>query len=203
MVRGTYRIRLAGVGCVIGVRFRPGGFYPFVRSPVAQWTDRTVPAEEVLGPASGPKSEWVRALCEAIDECDGDADAHAATIAAHFDAFLGALLPEDDAVAEEMAALVALLAVRADVRGVGGLARASGRSERTLHRLFLRYVGASPAWVLRRYRLLAAAERLTAYPPAAVRDLAYDLGYADQAHFIRDFRATVGITPGAYVSGPG
>jgi AraC-like DNA-binding protein len=79
------------------------------------------------------------------------------------------------------------------------LVRASGRSERTLHRLFARYVGASPAWVIRRYRLRAAAERLTACPPADVRAIAWELGYADQAHFIRDFRATIGVTPGAYV----
>jgi AraC-like DNA-binding protein len=202
VVRGTYRMRIAGVGCVVGVRFRPGGFYPFVRRPTAQWTDRTVPAEEALGATGGPTAGWACALWDAIDGCRGDADAHAAMIAAHFDAFLGTLLPAHDAVAEEMATLVASLGAPADVRGIGGLAQASGRSERTLHRLFLRYVGVSPAWVLRRYRLLAAAERLTAYPPAAVQDLAYELGYADQAHLIRDFRATIGITPGAYVSAP-
>jgi AraC-like DNA-binding protein len=32
-----------------------------------------------------------------------------------------------------------------------------------------------------------------------VRAVAWELGYADQAHFIRDFRATIGVTPGAYV----
>jgi AraC-like DNA-binding protein len=199
VVRGTYRMRIEGTGCVVGVRFRPGGFYPFVRRATAQWTNRTVPAEEALGTAGGPTEGWAHALWDEIDQCPGGADAHAATIAAHFDAFLGTLLPAHDAVAEEMANLVALLSAPANMRGIGELAQASGRSERTLHRLFLRYVGVSPAWVLRRYRLLAAAERLTAYPPAAVQDLAYELGYADQAHFIRDFRATIGITPGAYV----
>ncbi|CAN5279313.1 hypothetical protein BH09GEM1_BH09GEM1_45950 [soil metagenome] len=53
--------------------------------------------------------------------------------------------------------------------------------------------------MIRRYRLQAAAERLTTTPPADVRELAWELGYADQAHFIRAFRATIGVTPGAYV----
>jgi AraC-like DNA-binding protein len=195
-------MKIEGVGCVIGVRFRPGGFYPFVRRPIAQWTDRTVPAEEALGTAGGPTVAWARALWDGIDEWRGDADAQASMIAAHLDAFLGTLLPAQDVVAEEMATLVALIARRTDVRRISDLAQASGRSERTLHRLFLRYVGVSPAWVLRRYRLLVAAERLTACPPAAVQALVHELGYADQAHFIREFRATMGITPGAYASAP-
>jgi AraC-like DNA-binding protein len=199
LVRGTFRMRIEGVGCVVGVKFRPGGFYPFVKRPVADWTDRVVPAEDVFDQARGPGSTWARDLSNAIAECRGDAAAHAAIITTHLDAFLGDQVPARDAAAEAVADLVALIATSAQLRRVGDLAKASGRSERTLHRLFARYIGASPAWVIRRHRLRAAAERLTARPPADVRALAWDLGYADQAHFIRDFRATIGVTPGAYV----
>jgi len=199
VVRGTFHERIADLGCVVGVRFRPGGFHPFVRQPATGWTDRTVPAEDVFRAVDGVPGDWARTVWDAAIGCDGDAAAHAALVAPHLDAFLGACRPARDADAEDVAELVALVAEDPAVRRVGDLARASGRSERTLYRLFLRYVGASPAWVIRRYRLRAAAARLTACPPADVRAVAWELGYADQAHFIRDFRATIGVTPGAYV----
>jgi hypothetical protein len=44
------------------------------------------------------------------------------------------------------------------------------------------YVGVTPRWVLQRGRLHLAA----------------DLGYADQAHFIRDFRRVLVETPARY-----
>jgi AraC-like DNA-binding protein len=199
VVRGAFRMRIEDIGCVVGVKFRPGAFYPFVSRSVAEWTDRVAPASEVFDTAAYPHDAWVRELSNAVAACDGDSAAHAAIIAPHLDAFLGARLPARDATAEHVAELVALIAASPDVRRVSDLVRASRSSERTLHRLFARYVGASPAWVIRRYRLQVAAARLTAYPPADVRAVAWELGYADQAHFIREFRATVGITPGAYV----
>jgi AraC-like DNA-binding protein len=203
VVRGTFRMRIEGAGCVVGVKFRPGGFYPFVQRPIVEWTDRVAPVEEVFDgmDEGGPDAAWARKVSDAVAECNGDAPAHAALIATHLDAFLGARLPARDRTAEQVADLVALIAASADLRRVGDLVQASGgrRSERTLHRLFARYVGASPAWVIRRYRLQAAAKRLTTCPPADVRAVAWELGYADQAHFIRDFRATIGVTPGAYV----
>ncbi|MDQ2667157.1 MAG: helix-turn-helix domain-containing protein [Gemmatimonadota bacterium] len=106
-----------------------------------------------------------------------------------------------DTNTEKVGALVALIAADADVRRISDLVRISGRSERTLDRLFARYIGVSPAWVIRRNRLQAVAARLTARPPADARDGAWELGYADQAHFIRDFRAIIGVTPGAYAQG--
>jgi AraC-like DNA-binding protein len=199
VVRGTYCTRIERVGCVVGVQFRPGGFYPFVSRPVVEWTDRVVDATEVFGVSDEANSAWARELSAAASECRGGADELAVIITAHLDAFLEARLPARDATAEHVADLVALIAGNADLRRVSDLVRASGRSERTLHRLFVRYVGASPSWVIRRHRLRTAAERLTASPPADVRAVAWELGYADQAHFIRDFRATIGVTPGAYV----
>jgi AraC-like DNA-binding protein len=199
LVRGTFRMRIEGAGCVVGAQFRPGGFYPFAGRPAVAFTDRVVPAEDAFDGAGGLHATWAQTLSDAVAECRGDAAAHATIITKHLDAFLRARLPARDVTAEHVADLVGLIAASADVRRVSDLVRASGRSERTLHRLFARYVGASPAWVIRRYRLRAAAERLTAYPPADVRAVAWELGYADQAHFIRDFRATIGVTPGAYV----
>lgn len=199
VIRGTFRMRIDGAGCVVGVKFRPGGFYPFVSRPVSVWTDRVVPADDAFPTLGRPVAAWARELSGAVAACSGDAAAHAAIITERLDAFFHARLPARDFAAEHVAGLVASIAASADVRRVRDLVRASGRSERTLHRLFARYVGASPAWVIRRYRLQAAAARLTLHPPVDVPTVVAELGYADQAHLIRDFRATIGVTPGAYV----
>ena len=198
VVRGTYRMPIGGSGCVIGVRFRPGGFYPFVRQPVAAFTDRTVPAEQIFRPPTARAAGWARALCRDVDTCGGDAAGHAAVVAAHLDGYLVSLSPERDGRAEQIANLVAGLADTANRRRVSDLARAMNCSERTLYRLFLCYVGVSPAWTLRHYRLQLAAARLTARPGIDVSGLAHELRYADQAHLIRDFRDTIGVTPGVY-----
>jgi len=52
--------------------------------------------------------------------------------------------------------------------------------------------------VLRRYRLLEAAERVRDGQRVSWATVAADLGYADQAHLTRDFRSAIGQTPAAY-----
>jgi hypothetical protein len=42
---------LAGEGLVIGTRFKPGGFFPFVETPISELTDRKVPLHEFFGKA--------------------------------------------------------------------------------------------------------------------------------------------------------
>ena len=72
---------------------------------------------------------------------------------------------------------------------------------RALQRLFREYVGVSPKWVINRYRLHEALEQIAAGGAIDWSALALDLGYFDQAHFIRDFRRLVGVSPGAYARG--
>jgi len=71
---------------------------------------------------------------------------------------------------------------------------------RTLQRLFRRHVGVSPKWVLRRLRLHDAQSMLDAGEGCDLAVLAARLGWFDQAHFTRDFRAAVGVPPGAYAA---
>jgi AraC-like DNA-binding protein len=71
-------------------------------------------------------------------------------------------------------------------------------SKRTLQRLFRQYVGVSPKWIIQRYRLHEAAEQIASGQAENWPALAVDLGYFDQAHFIRDFKAIVGQSPAEY-----
>nr|WP_286672575.1 helix-turn-helix domain-containing protein [Cohnella hashimotonis] len=78
------------------------------------------------------------------------------------------------------------------------MANRHGLSVRSLQRLLDRYIGVSPKWILQRFRLQEAAERIRQGGAADWSALAADLGYYDQAHFIRDFKSVVGQTPDAY-----
>ena len=94
--------------------------------------------------------------------------------------------------------LVARIAANPGLCSVQALAEEAGVAVRTLQRLFGQYVGVAPKWVINRYRLHEAVERLQSGRNVAWAELALALGYFDQAHFIRDFTQLVGRSPGEY-----
>jgi transcriptional regulator GlxA family with amidase domain len=77
------------------------------------------------------------------------------------------------------------------------LGRLAGYSKRTLQRLFREYVGVTPKWVLSRFRLHEAADRMADGEHDWPR-LALELGFFDQAHFIKAFKAVIGRSPADY-----
>jgi AraC-like DNA-binding protein len=93
---------------------------------------------------------------------------------------------------------VAALLHDREIARVEDVAQRFGLRLRTLQRLFARYVGVSPKWVLRRYRLHEAAAALAREQERPWAEVAAELGYFDQSHFIRDFTAAIGLTPVAY-----
>ena len=186
---------LSGSGWNVAVKTTVGGFGAFVNGSVAQWTDAEVPMEHVLPVDSA-------ALADAM--------ALASTGAERADLLVGALEPllaqADQArirTAREVAAIADVAAADQGVRRVGELAAYAGVSVRTLQRLFAEYAGISPAWMLRRLRLVEAAERVARGEQVRWADVAGDLGYSDQAHLSREFTAAVGATPSAYAVAQG
>ncbi|WP_031057098.1 helix-turn-helix domain-containing protein, partial [Streptomyces sp. NRRL WC-3774] len=115
------------------------------------------------------------------------------------DAFLLPLAPAaPDPQADLATALVDRVHEDRTARRVDDLARTAGLSVRALQRLFSAYVGVSPKWVILRYRIHEALERAGTRGEVDWAALAVGLGYADQAHLVRDFTATVGVPPTAY-----
>ncbi|HYW28062.1 MAG TPA: helix-turn-helix domain-containing protein [Terriglobales bacterium] len=187
VVTGRFTRLLSGRGRVFGIKFRPAGFRPFLGSPVAVLTDRTIPVRAVFGREGDAYVRRVLAL---------DADESMALAA---DAFLLERLPPLDPTASEVNRIVALIVSERAITRVDHVVERAGVGKRTLQRLFHEYVGVSPKWVIRRYRLHEAAQRLAEDPGLGLADLALDLGYSDQAHFARDFRSVVGRPPAAYM----
>lgn len=181
---------LEGRGWVLGVKFHPGGFRPFWKGPVAELADRVVPLGEAFGPVGAAFEREVLAL----------AGQEAAQVACA-EAFLLRRLPPEDPQAARVRELVAGIEGDPTLLRVEEVAHRAGLGMRALQRLFAEYVGVSPKWVLARYRLHEAMARLEAGADLAA--LATDLGYCDQAHFSRDFKALLGRSPRAYARGNG
>ena len=186
--------RLAGDGWTVAAMTAPGGLGAFVRVPVRTLTDRTVALGPPLFGLDGA------ALVAAVDAA-GAEEARVATLRAALEQLVHTADAARVAAAREVAAVARVAETDRSVRRVEDLSALAGVTERTLQRMFAEHAGVTPAWVVRRYRLLEAAEQ------ARLRgvevnwaSLAADLGYSDQAHLVRDFRMHLGTTPAAYAA---
>lgn len=185
VVTRRFTIDLVGVGRTIAVKFRPGGFAAFTGVLPARDTVALLGDELGLDP-----SELVR---DVLAEEEHDA------AAAVLDAALAPVTPEPSpAYLDLRAVLDAMIADRSLIR-VEQVAALGAMSVRSLQRLFAGFVGVSPKAVLARYRLQDAAATIDAGTSVDLAELAASLGWFDQAHFSRDFRAVVGVPPSAYL----
>jgi len=183
---GKFTRLLEGRDRTFGVKFNPGGFRPFLQAPVSSLTNCIVAANSIFGSdadalearliAAGEEEEMVEAA----------------------NCFFQSRIPRPDETIQLAGRLVERILQEPDIKTVEGLADCSGLGKRSLQRIFNEYVGVSPKWVIRRYRLHELVERLNSGEELNWPDLALELGYFDQAHLINDFRVIVGRSPTGY-----
>jgi len=183
---GRFSRKMEGWGRVFGVKFRPGCLRPFLNDSVSTLTDRVVPAQEIFGPS-------ILELASSVRRMEGAEEMAEAT-----GAFFAKRLPRPAPSSILSAELVDTILNDPSILTVEELASRKGIGVRSLQRLFKECVGVSPKWIIRRYRLHELVERFHSGQPFDGAQLALDLGYADQAHLINDFRNLVGYTPSEY-----
>lgn len=187
-----WRRTLEGRGRVRGIKLRAGALRAVLRQPAHRYANRIVPLSELFDPGS------IEALHAAVMQPDDDAEGFAA-----FQTWLRTHARTDDEGIATAVSLVDTIVTDPSVTTVAALCDRTGDSPRGLQRLFRDYVGASPKWVIRRNRLQEVALRLEKGEAPSLAALAADLGYADQAHLARDFKAIVGKTPRQFADSVG
>lgn len=187
------RRRLRGTGWNVAAKLEPGAFGALLSCDATTLTDRIVPLGEVVD------IDGVRLAGQLSEAAPVIAD-QVAVLAGALATTLARADPGRVAVARQTARLGALIETDRSIRNVAQLARISGVGARTLQRMFREHAGVSPLWMIRRYRLIDAADAARGGAPTSWSELAADLGYADQAHLSRDFKSVVGMTPSQYAA---
>lgn len=70
-------------------------------------------------------------------------------------------------------------------------------SSRYLRKLFLQYTGVTPKLYNKIHRFQHSLQLIVG-SGSSLTSIAYEAGYADQSHFIRDFKSFTGFSPSAY-----
>lgn len=164
------------------IRFKTGGAFPFLQSPL----------REVVNQIEGLESEPL--LLSSIKHPKSHSFQHRIQIAEQH-------LYEMLASSKEIPPLALFAKIRKQSKlqtNVSSLSRSLGVSKRQLERLFLKYVGITPIKYLRLQRIEAARDLLKQNSHLSCADIAFELGFYDQSHFIREFRIVTNMTPKAY-----
>jgi AraC-like DNA-binding protein len=182
----------AGVTCVAGARFRPGGLHALLGVPQHELTDRVIPHADVdctLG----------RALYD--DACGRPRGADVVDALDRTLCRVAARLTRSRIDAIDRA--TALAARHEGLVRVRDLAAGAGLGRRQLERAFRDRVGVSPKFFLRVMRFQAVLGALgTQAADRRWAELALAHGFYDQSHFVNDFRAFTGAPPAAWQVDP-
>ncbi len=163
-----------------GVVFKPQGLSTLLNSHPMQFNDGSVELNEFSR--------------EKISEQLLDARSHHERVA-RLSEFLRAHV--DDAGSEDVLVTESLQLIRKGIRSVRvpQLLKCLNVSERQFERRFVRAIGVSPHQYIRIVRFREALRLIKRNQFDRLSDVAYDLDYVDQSHFIKDVRAFSGYTP--------
>ena len=183
---GPVRYLASGPLHLFGIGLLPRGWAALIGEAADAFADDTVPLESVVGAAAS-------ALLNAMSEASNDAERVAAA-----NQFLLGRINDARATPLWFTTLTDDWLTGSPNPDVDALVAASGMSARSVERLAKRIYGASPKLLARKYRALHAAVQIGNNEVEGWADIAVGAFY-DQAHFIREFKTFVGLTPSRFV----
>lgn len=177
-------VRMWGIGLL------PLGWARLVGAPARDYANRLFDSH--AEPAFAP----FRALVDGVFCSEPDEAAELARIEAHFQGRMHGVVPDEARIVACHRAMV-----DEDIATVADMAEAAGLPSHTLERLCAKYFGFPPRLLLRRQRFMRTLAQYM-LDPSLHWIGAIDGHYHDQAQFVRDFHAFMGMSPSEYAAQP-
>ncbi len=172
----------------VGVVFKPGKFRYFFPFDTTSHIDKYLTFEEYNDPELINLHEQIILAPSAIDRIQ------------LLDLFFLRRLSKIDAAKQDITALILQNMFTNEEWKLYESASTLGVSERQLRRIFKREIGLSPKRYHRILRFSKALDHLNNRQFSTLTQLAHSLGYAEQKHFILDFKEFMGVTPSQYIN---
>jgi len=172
---------------IMGVHFRPGGAFPFLGPPAAEFRNTHVSLEAVWVTAAGE-------LRERMAEAEAPGEKLRILAEALLEQATGPLI-------RRPAVSFALKAFRGGVPAgtVAEVTEQVGLSARRFIQVFSEEVGLTPKLFSRVQRFQKALRMIRRHGDVDWAEVAATAGYFDQSHLIHDFREFSGLSPNAYL----
>jgi AraC-like DNA-binding protein len=182
-ITSPLEIAPTGISGIVAARFQPDGFIPFSSYPLSQMENKAIPLSELFGKRAEPlENDIIHALSnhERIDIITK---------------FLSENLQTTEAADRVTKASIESLLLSNGIKTVDELADHLQVNRRQLERKFSAAIGLSPKQFSKVIRLQSTLKAMQLKKYTTLTSLAYENGYHDQAHFIKDFKEFTGFSP--------
>ena len=186
-MKSEYILIDASVSSMIGVHFRPGGAWPFFRLPVSELNNQTIELDTFW--RSG-----IHGVREQILNTPSISEKFSVLEKYLYEKGKDRLEPNP-----VTGYAISQLLASPQVWTIEKLSVKTGYTSKHLIHLFKKYAGLSPKTFARICKFQLVIGEIEAQRRVEWAPLAYECGYYDQAHFIREFKAFSGINPTAYL----
>lgn len=169
----------------VSVRFYPWGAHHFFERPINTFLDNTIDLKYLW------KDDYQSILKQIEKVCNDEK-------VSIIQQFLYKCLSQHNNGNDPIDNAIKLIRNTKGQYPIDSICQKTNLTYKQLERKFLATIGATPKVFSRTTRFLHLCHHLKEYENKTMVQLTYELGYYDQAHFIKDFKAFSGLTPREY-----
>lgn len=180
-------IRTSNTTCLLIIVFQPTGIKNLLGIPAYELRDQIIPLEDIFGKDSMKLEEKLTEAKSYQEKSDV------------LNLFFTSVALKHSKEKRIVASSIDFILKNKGIISSSQLIKFTGYTERHIERLFMDSIGINPKKFANIIRLNYFLQQIKTKPDYInLTGLAYEVGYADQSHLIKEFKKNTGMTPSTY-----